>query len=110
MHTYAKIRADALGHRVGIGGGMAGRTNLYIGTDRGLWMCRRAETSRTWVAVRRTLENRAVLHVIPGAGGPTRLAVLTRGDGIFYSPDNGQEWMLTLPATVTCLANDAHDP
>jgi photosystem II stability/assembly factor-like uncharacterized protein len=88
---------------------MAGRTNLYIGTDNGLWVCRRGEAGGTWVAVRRTLEHRVVMQVLPNAGGINHVVALTRGDGVFYSANNGQAWLLTLPAVVTCLLADPHD-
>jgi photosystem II stability/assembly factor-like uncharacterized protein len=88
---------------------MAVRTNLYIGTDRGLWVCRRGDASENWYAIRRTLENRMVLQILPQAGSPGHMAVLSRGDGVFYSRDGGQEWVLTLPAVATCLLSDPQD-
>ena len=87
---------------------MASKTNLYVGTDRGLLLCR-ADSTGVWHPLRRVLDGRAVLRVAPGSGSSHRLAVLVRGDGIFHSTDGGQEWLLTLPAVIVCLLDDPLD-
>ena len=82
---------------------MAGRTDLYIGTIRGLLICRRGEGGDAWHPIRRTLEARPVAQIVPGLTGPRHLLALVRGEGVFHSTDGGQEWRLRLPAVVACL-------
>jgi photosystem II stability/assembly factor-like uncharacterized protein len=83
---------------------MAARTNLYIGTDQGLLICRRG--GETWHVLRHTLESRPVIQIVPGIDSPAHLTALVARDGVFYSVDGGQEWTLTLPAVATCLIRD----
>lgn len=89
---------------------MAGRTDLYVGTIRGLLICRRGEGGDAWHPIRHTLDARPVAQVVPGLTGPHHLVALVRGEGVFQSTDGGQEWRLRLPAVVACLLDVPQDP
>jgi photosystem II stability/assembly factor-like uncharacterized protein len=89
---------------------MAGRTDLYVGTIRGLLVCRRGDGGDTWHPIRRTLEARPVAQIVPGLTGPRHLIALVRGEGVFQSTDGGQEWRLRLPAVVACLLDVPQAP
>ena len=89
---------------------MAGRTDLYVGTIRGLLIGRRGEGADGWHLFRHTLEARPVAQVVPGLGGPRHLLALVRGEGVFQSTDGGREWRLRLPAVVACLLDVPQAP
>ena len=90
------------------------KSTLYLGTNKGVAVLRRANGGQ-WELANQALQSWAVPMVAVHPDVPNRVYAGTRGDGVWFSEDAGETWRKPSfgrrgPGKCRCVAVDPSDP